>query len=209
MRNLFYWRLVFFLTGIIILSVGIVFTMRASLIGVGAWDVLHIGLSDTFGLTVGTWSIMIGIMILAIDSILTKRFPRIGTVIDMVLTGVLIDIFNAIIPEVQSDSMQIIAYLVGLLMLSFGIGMYIIANLGIGPRDTLMMLISNRTSMSVAKTRTVIEVTVAVAGFALGGPIGVGTVIMSFFLGPLVQKAMGWNEALFFMATGVRQEHYN
>lgn len=209
MRNLFYWRLVFFLVGIVIVSIGIVFTMRASSIGVGAWDVLHIGLTDTFGLTVGMWSIMLGSLILLIDCIYSKRLPRVGTIIDMVLTGVLIDLFNQIIPVVHSDSMQIIAYLVGLLMLAFGIGMYIIANLGIGPRDTLMMLISNNTTMSVAKTRTIIEVGAAVVGFALGGPIGIGTVIMAFFLGPLVQKAMAWNETLFYMVTGVRQERYN
>lgn len=209
MRNIFYWRLLFFFVGIMIVSIGIVFTMRASSIGVGAWDVLHIGLTDTFGLTVGTWSIILGSMILLIDSLITKRLPRIGTIMDMVLTGILIDLFNLIIPNVQSDSMQIVAYLVGLLLLSFGIGMYIIANLGIGPRDTLMMLISNRSSMSVAKTRTIIEVSAAVAGFALGGPVGVGTIIMAFFLGPLVQKAMTWNERLFYLATGIKQERYN
>lgn len=209
MRNLFYWKLLFFIVGIMFVSIGIVFTMRASSIGVGAWDVLHIGLADTFGLTVGAWSIILGSLILFVDCIYSKRLPRIGTIVDMVLTGVLIDLFNQIIPAVHSDSMQIIAYLVGLLMLAFGVGMYIIANLGIGPRDTLMMLISNNSNMSVAKTRTIIEVTVAVVGFALGGPIGVGTVIMAFFLGPLVQKAMAWNETLFYLATGVRQERYN
>lgn len=209
MRNLFYWRLAFFISGIVILSIGIVFTMRASSIGVGAWDVLHIGLTNTVGLTVGTWSILLGLFIILIDCIISKRLPRIGTIVDMVLTGVLIDVFNQLIPQVHSSSMQILAYLIGLLLLAFGIGMYIIANLGIGPRDTLMMLISNHTSMSVAKTRTIIEVSVAVAGFALGGPIGVGTVIMAFFLGPLVQKAMNWNETLFYMATGIRQERYN
>lgn len=209
MRNLFYWRILFFLAGITFVSIGVVFTMRASSIGVGSWDVLHIGLTDTFGLTVGIWSILIGSLILLIDCIFSKRLPRLGTIVDMVLTGVLIDIFNQLIPAVHSDSMQIIAFLAGLLVLSFGIGMYIVANLGIGPRDTLMMLISNNSTMSVAKTRTIIEVTVAILGFALGGPIGIGTVIMAFFLGPLVQKALAWNESLFFMATGVRQERYN
>ena len=209
MRNLLYWRLAFFIIGIIIVSLGIVFTMRAGSIGVGAWDVLHIGLSNTLGLTVGTWSIVIGSLILLIDCIFSRRLPRIGTIADMMLTGVLIDLFNHIIPPVHSDSMQILAYLVGLLLLAFGIGMYIIANLGVGPRDTLMMLISNNTTMSVAKTRTIIEVSAAALGFALGGPIGVGTVIMAFFLGPLVQKAMAYNEVLFYMATGVRQERYN
>ena len=209
MRNLFYWRLVFFFVGIIIVSLGIVFTMRAGDIGVGSWDVLHVGLASSFGLTVGIWSILIGVTILLIDGIISKRLPRMGTILDMMITGIFIDLFNLAIPEVTTDSMQIVAYLVGILLLSFGIGMYIIANLGVGPRDTLMMLIVNKSDWSVAKTRTVIEVTVAIAGFILGGPVGVGTVIMAFFLGPLVQKAMKLNEHLFFIATGVRQEQYN
>ena len=123
MRNLFYWRLAFFISGIVILSIGIVLTMRASSIGVGAWDVLHIGLTDTVGLTVGTWSILLGLFIILIDCFISKRLPRIGTIVDMVLTGVLIDVFNQLIPQVHSGSMQILAYLIGLLLLAFGIGM--------------------------------------------------------------------------------------
>lgn len=209
MRNIYCWRLLFFIVGIMTLSIGIVFTMRAGSIGVGSWDVLHVGLAKTFGLTVGNWSIIIGIAILIIDGVFSKRLPRMGTIIDMLLTGIFIDLFNILIPEVTTNSIQIISYLLGILMLSFGIGMYIIANLGVGPRDTLMMLIVNRSNWSVAKTRTVIEVSVAIVGFALGGPVGIGTIIMAFFLGPLVQKAMKINEHLFFIATGIRQEQYN
>ncbi|MGN7479670.1 YczE/YyaS/YitT family protein [Solibacillus silvestris] len=203
MKQGFYWRCLFFLAGIIVLSLGIALTIKGQMLGVGSWDVLHIGLQKNLGLTVGTWSIILGLLILAIDSLFTKRLPKAGTYLDMFLTGIFIDIFLFVLPDAQSLLEQCIAFGLGIILLGFGCGMYMVANLGVGPRDTLMLLLVHRLGWSVNRARTTMEVGVAVVGFILGGPVGIGTVFMAFGLGPVVQWALKLNEKLFYRATGV------
>lgn len=198
----FYWRCVFFITGIIILSLGLALTIKGQVLGVGSWDVLHLGLQMNFGLTVGTWSIILGLIILAIDGIFSKRLPKIGTYLDMFLTGIFVDIFLYVLPDLHNITEQSLAFVVGVILLGFGCGMYMVANLGVGPRDTLMLLLVHRLGWSVNRARTTMEVSVAVIGFVLGGPVGLGTVFMAFGLGPVVQWALKLNEKLFFRASG-------
>ena len=199
----FYWRCIFFIAGIIVLSLGIALTIKGQILGVGSWDVLHIGLQKNLGLTVGMWSIILGLLILAVDSFFTKRLPKVGTYLDMFLAGIFIDIFLLVLPDANTLLEQILAFIVGVVLLGFGCGMYMVANLGVGPRDTLMLLLVHRLGWSVNRARTTMEVTVAVLGFVLGGPVGIGTVFMAFGLGPVVQWALKWNGKLFHRAAGV------
>ena len=199
----FYWRCVFFITGIIVLSLGIALTIKGQQLGVGSWDVLHIGLVKNFGLTVGMWSIILGLIILAIDAVISKRLPKLGTYLDMFLAGIFIDIFLYVLPDAHGWFEQILAFALGLLLLGFGCEMYMVANLGVGPRDTLMLLLVQRLGWSVNRARTTMEVSVAVIGFLLGGPVGLGTLLMAFGLGAIVQWALKWNEKLFYRAAGV------
>jgi len=204
MKQAFFTRCLFFITGIIVLSFGITLTIKGQLFGVGSWDVLHIGLTKTVGLSIGSWSIILGLAILAFDMLITKKFPSPGTFIDMFLAGIFIDIFNYWLPDIDGFWMQLISYLTGLVLLGWGCGMYMVANLGIGPRDTLMLMMVHKLGWSVTRSRTTMEVTVAIIGFLLGGPIGIGTVFMAFGLGPIVQFALSYNEKLFMRWTGVK-----
>jgi len=204
MKQAFFARCLFFLTGILVLSLGVTLTIKGQVFGVGSWDVLHIGLAKTVGLTIGTWSILIGLAILAFAMVVTKKFPLPGTFIDMFLAGIFIDIFNYWLPDIDGFWMQLFAYVSGLILLGWGCGMYMVANLGIGPRDTLMLLMVHKLGWSVTRSRTAMEVTVALLGFLLGGPIGVGTALMAFGLGPIVQFALTYNEKLFMRWTGVK-----
>ena len=158
----FYWRCVFFIAGIIVLSLGVALTIKGQILGVGSWDVLHIGLQKNLGLTVGMWSIILGLLILAVDTFFTKRLPKIGTYLDMFLTGIFIDIFLIVLPDANTLLEQTLAFVVGVVLLGFGCGMYMVANLGVGPRDTLMLLLVHRLGWSVNRARTTMEVTVAV-----------------------------------------------
>lgn len=198
----FFWRCLFFITGIIVLSLGIALTIKGQKLGVGSWDVLHIGLQQNLGLTVGAWSIILGLIILVIDSIFTKRLPKLGTYIDMFLAGIFIDVFLFVLPNATTLVEQTLAFIIGIVLLGFGCGMYMVANLGVGPRDMLMLLFVHRLGWSVNRARTTMEVTVAVIGFILGGPVGIGTVFMAFGLGPIVQWAIKVNEKLFYRASG-------
>ncbi|MEO4055112.1 YitT family protein [Solibacillus sp. CAU 1738] len=203
MKEAFFWRWLFFIVGIIILSLGISLTIKGQIVGVGSWDVLHIGLAQSIGLTIGIWSIIIGVAIIAFDSILNKRWPLVGTVLDMLLAGIFIDIFNFLIPTFNSVWMQFFAFVSGFFLLGIGCGMYIVANLGAGPRDMLMLFIVHRFNWSVTFARTTMEVSVALLGFLLGGPVGIGTVLMALCLGPIVQFAIKWNEKIFTRLSGV------
>lgn len=193
----FLWRCIFFLAGVITLAFGVSLTIKGQLLGIGSWDVLHVGLTNTIGLTVGTWSIILGIAILLFISLVTKKLPQLGTWVDMVLTGIFIDIFNWLLPSAESITMQALSFLLGLFAIGYGCGMYITADLGVGPRDALMMLATERTKLSVRTARTIMEISVALLGFLLGGPIGIGTIIMAVSLGPIVQNALQLNERLF------------
>lgn len=204
MKQAFFTRCLFFLTGILLLSLGITLTIKGQVFGVGSWDVLHIGLAKTLGLTIGTWSILIGLAIIAFDMVVTKKFPLPGTFIDMFLAGIFIDIFNYWIPDIDGFWMQLLSYISGLVLLGWGCGMYMVANLGIGPRDSLMLLMVHKLGWSVTRSRTTMEVTVAILGFLLGGPIGIGTALMAFGLGPIVQFALTFNEKLFTKWTGIK-----
>lgn len=207
MKQAFLMRCLFFFIGIIVLSLGITLTIKGQILGVGSWDVLHIGLAKSIGLTIGTWSILIGLGILAIDMIVRKRWPLPGTFLDMFLTGIFIDIFNYWLPDIDGFWMQLLAYMTGLLLLGWGCGMYMVANLGIGPRDTLMLLFAQKLGWSVMRSRTIMEVTVAILGFLLGGPVGLGTVLMAIGLGPIVQYALTINDRLFTKWTGVKSSY--
>ena len=202
MKENIYWRSAFFIVGVIVLSLGVTLIIKGGKIGVGSWDVLHIGLADTFGLTIGTWSIIMGLIILAVDGVIRKRLPQMGTYLDMFLSGIFIDIFNFWIPDTDEIMVQVGSFIVGVILFSFGCGMYMVANLGIGPRDTLMLLLTQKLGWSFGKSRTIMEVTVAVIGVLLGGPLGVGTVIMAFTLGPIIQRAFEINQKIYKRLTG-------
>ncbi|MEK4229520.1 YczE/YyaS/YitT family protein [Solibacillus sp. FSL H8-0538] len=203
MKKEFYWRCLFFLAGILVLSFGLALVIKGQAIGVGSWDVLHIGLAQTVGLTIGSWSIILGFIILAVNGFITKSWPQLGTYLDMIISGVFLDIFIYLLPEVDGLFMQFLAFIAGIVLLGFGCGMYMVANIGVGPRDTLMILLVQRLGWSVNRARTTLEVVVAVVGFVLGGPIGVGTLIMAFGLGPVVQWALTININLFQRVSGV------
>lgn len=195
----------FFLLGLIILGLGIALTIKGQRFGVGSWDVLHIGLFKQLGLTIGSWSIIAGIVIVIIAAIGMREFPKLGTFINMTTVGLVIDFFNWIIPDPDTFLWQLIAFIVGIVLIGLGGGVYISAELGAGPRDSLMLLIVSKSRLSIRRARTIMEVTVAIAGYLLGGPIGLGTVIMAFTLGPIMQVSMSSSLAVLHKMIGIEE----
>src|SRR5699024_9973171 len=180
-------RWIFFFVGLMILGLGVALTIKGQRFGVGSWDVLHIGLFKQLGLSIGLWSIIMGIIVITIASIGLREFPRVGTFSNMICIGLFIDLFNWLIPNPNTLFIQLIAFILGIILIATGSGIYISANLGAGPRDSLMFLIVKKASFSIAVARTIMEAVVAVVGFLLGGPLGVGTVLIAFAVGPIIQ----------------------
>ncbi|MGP4067631.1 YczE/YyaS/YitT family protein [Halobacillus sp. B29] len=179
-------RWTFFIVGVIILGLGISMTMQVKDFGIGPWDVFHYGLFLQFGLTVGTWSIIAGLIIVTLHAFYKKRFPQIGTILNMIFIGIFIDFFNWLLPSPEIVTVQIIVFILGTIVIALGIGIYVSSGIGAGPRDSLMLMISEAMGWKVSTVRNGIEVTVAVLGFALGGPVGIGTVFIALFLGTFV-----------------------
>ncbi|HLR74598.1 MAG TPA: YitT family protein [Virgibacillus sp.] len=187
-------RWFFFFIGLMVLGLGVALTVKGQRFGVGSWDVLHIGLFKQLGLSIGLWSIIMGIIIITIASIGLRQFPKIGTFVNMISVGLFIDFFNWLIPQPNTILIQFIAFVLGILLIAIGVGIYISANLGAGPRDSLMLLAVEKFNCSITVARTIMEVVVALIGYLLGGPIGVGTVIMAFALGPIIQVSLRYSQ---------------
>ncbi len=180
----------FFFVGLAILGLGIAMTIKGKEFGIGPWDVFHYGLYNQFGLTIGTWSIITGFVILGFTSVYTKSLPQIGAFLNMLMLGVFIDLFLFILPDPVSLVAQGAFYIVGLVILGYGIGVYVASGLGAGPRDGIMLLIVEKTGWRIEWVRNGIEVIVLLVGWALGGPVGVGSVIIAFMLGKVIGIAL-------------------
>lgn len=192
----FFTRLIVFFVGIIILSFGLSMVMEANL-GVSGWDVLHIGLKETFGLTVGTWSQIVGIAVIIITFFIDKKILSIGTILNMIFVGFFIDLFLYLLPTMNYWLYQYLFLFIGLLIMGIGVGLYIKANLGPGPRDSLMMVLSRKYNWSITKVKTTMELLVLVIGWFLGGPVFVGTIIISLSIGPIIQVSLRfWGKIL-------------
>ena len=186
----------FFTVGLMVLALGITMMIRGRMMGVGPWDVLAIGLFKNFGLTIGTWTILVGLAIVAVTVVATRRLPKIGTVLNMVLVGVFIDIFNFILPDVPSFAGQLAIFIAGLFTYAYGIGLYVSPQIGAGPRDGLMLFLVEKSGLSIRTVRSLIEVSVALLGWLLGGPVGAGTVIVAFGTGLVAQQSIPQCRAL-------------
>ncbi|MDL4841444.1 YczE/YyaS/YitT family protein [Aquibacillus rhizosphaerae] len=183
-ENIIRW--LFFSLGLITLALGITLTIKAKNLGIGPWDVLHYGLYLQFGLTIGTWSIIAGLVIVLITACLTRTLPRVGTYLNMLLLGMFIDFFNWFIPDINTLWLEIFALAVGILITSLGIGLYVAPKLGAGPRDSVMLNISKQFGWKVSKVRNGIEMIVFLLGWLLGGPVGIGTIIIVLSLGTVI-----------------------
>lgn len=201
MRKTLIWRWTFYLSGLVIVALGISMTIKGYRLGVGPWDVLHIGLYENFGLTIGTWSILIGLAIIGLTALVMKEFPKIGTWLNMILLGVFIDIFNLLLPNFESLLAQCIIFVLGVVVMGYGIGVYMSPNIGAGPRDSLMLIFVEKFGFSIKRVRTSIEVIVAICGWLLGGPVGIGTVIIALLIGQFVHFTLPQSKALLLKIT--------
>jgi uncharacterized membrane protein YczE len=176
------------LVGLFIFASGVVFLLKSNL-GMGPWNTFHVGITTQVPLTLGRVTQVVGLVII-IFSIFLGMYPGIGTILNMILIGLFVDIMNPVIPFGSNILIQILMLGAGITLIGMGSGLYINSNLGAGPRDSLMLGLSEKTGKSIRLVRNSMEITVLVIGFFLGGPVGVGTVAFALAIGPLVQVFM-------------------
>lgn len=183
---------------------GLYLTIRAN-IGAAPWDVLNLGISKTFGILYGTASIAVSVSILLID-ILLKEPIGIAMFIDAIVVGKSVDFFNWIdpIPPCSSLLTGIPLLIAGLFVLAYTQYTYMIASLGCGPRDTLMVGLAKRVRrIPIGVVSIAILGTATLVGWLLGGPVGIGTILCAFGAGPIMQLAF---RTVRFDATAIRHQ---
>ncbi|MFL6205140.1 MAG: YczE/YyaS/YitT family protein [Acidimicrobiales bacterium] len=162
--------------------------VRADL-GLAPWDVLHQGVAERTGISIGVVTIVTGLVVLLLWIPLRER-PGIGTVLNVLVIGIVVDATLAVVDAPAAMWQRVGLLVLGTYLFGPGSGWYIGAGLGPGPRDGLMTGLVRRTGGSIRVVRTSIEVTVLVAGAALGGTVGIGTVVYALSIGPLVHAVL-------------------
>ncbi len=171
--------------GLVVCGVGIALIVAGD-IGLAPWDVMHDGISERTGMPIGTAMIVVGFALLLVWIPLRVR-PGLGTVLNAIEIGLIVDLVLPHLPEPDDVLVQLALMALGVVSFGAGTGLYIGAGLGPGPRDGLMTGLSARTGYSIRLVRTLIELTVLACGWALGGAPGVGTAVFALTIGPVVQ----------------------
>ncbi len=181
-------KYVYVVAGLFCFAVGMAMTVQASL-GLASWSVFHQALSTLTGITFGRVSIIVGGIIVFVSLFLGIR-PTLTTLLNILVVGLMVDYARAtFMPVPPALSMKILFLIAGNVMMGFGTAWYTSSGMGAGPRDGLMLALTRLTRMNVGTIRTIMELTVLVAGFLLGGPVGVGTVVGPFVLGWSVARS--------------------
>jgi uncharacterized membrane protein YczE len=172
------------IVGLVLFGAGTGLMLQSGL-GVAPWDVLHQGLAVRFGLTIGIWAIIVSFIVLLFWIPLKERYG-IGTILNALIIGMMIDVTAAVVPAAENTVVAMLMLGTGILSIGFASGLYIGASLGPGPRDGLMTGISRR-GPSIRLVRSIIEIVVLTTGWLLGGTFGIGTIAFALLIGPLVQ----------------------
>ncbi|MFI1396858.1 YitT family protein [Streptomyces sp. NPDC020681] len=178
-------RLLQLYIGLTLYGVSSALLVRGGL-GLEPWGVLHQGLAEKTGLTIGVVSIIVGAVVLLLWIPIRQR-PGLGTVSNVFVIGVAMDGTLMVVPDAHGLAVQIPVMIVGIVLNGVATGLYIAARFGPGPRDGLMTGLHRVTGRSIRLVRTAIEVAVVATGFVLGGSVGIGTVAYALAIGPLAQ----------------------
>lgn len=169
--------------GLILYSLGMVIGYEAH-VGYAPWEVFHVGISKITGISIGQASILVGLLIL-VYTVLKKEPLGIGSILNMIIVGLVFDLilYTGIIPTTSSFIQSMFYVFLAMVVISFATYFYVGAGFGAGPRDGLMISISRRFGFSMGTSRRLIEITVTLLGYFMGGQVGIGTLIFAFATG--------------------------
>ena len=156
-----------------------------SFTGASPWGVLAQGISLNLDLSIGTITLLISIAVLILWIPLGQK-PGMGTIFNALIIALMIDLCIKFVPTPTNYFYQLILAVVSVITVGIGGGIYLVSNLGAGPRDGLMIGLQKVTNLPVALVRAILEISVVSVGWYLGGTVGVGTLLFAFGIGPCV-----------------------
>ncbi|WP_411253596.1 YczE/YyaS/YitT family protein [Neobacillus niacini] len=189
---------VLFLLGLIFFGLGNAIAVKVKHVGLHPWEVLNVALYQHFGLTIGTWGVISGLVLVIISYFTARKYIRIGTFLNALLIGPIMDFFLWLdfLPEATNSWVDYLIVFCAIVIAGFGGGMYVAAGLGAGPRDGFMLSISNKTKLSVSQARILVESFILIIGFILGGPVFIATFLYTFIQSPVFQKSLSFFNSL-------------
>ena len=159
--------------------------LLVSYTGASPWSVLAQGISNYVDLSIGTITFFISLFVIILWIFLNQK-PGIGTFLNVIIIAVMIDVCLNYVSTPESFELKIFLAIFAVLITGIGSGIYLIANLGPGPRDGLMTGLQKKTNFPIASVRAFLEISVVTIGWYLGGTVGVGTLLFAFGIGPCV-----------------------
>ncbi|MDC0436390.1 hypothetical protein OAL81_02460 [Candidatus Pelagibacter sp.] len=157
--------------------------------GASPWSVLAQGIYLNIGFSIGIITIVISIVVLILWLPLNQK-PGLGTILNALIIGLMIDICLKFVPTPENYISQLFLALIAVLIVGLGGGIYLVANLGAGPRDGLMIGLQKKTNLPIAAVRAFLEISVMSIGWYLGGTVGIGTLLFALGIGPAVALAL-------------------
>ena len=154
-------------------------------IGASPWNVLHQGIALNLGVSVGTIAFLVSFLVLLLWYFLDQKIGM-GTIINFIIIAIMIDVTIYFFDKPDQFFFQLLEVITGILIIGFGTAIYLIANLGAGPRDGLMTGLQKKTNTPLALVRICIEIIVVLLGWFLGGTFGIGTLVFAICIGPSV-----------------------
>src|SRR5690606_2774693 len=185
-------RYSFFFLGLVCFGLGVAISVKMQHLGLHPWDVLNIALFERFGLSIGTWTVIIGFLLITISLVVSRKYVNLGTFLNALLIGPIMDFFLwlDILPTPTFTWTDYLWLLVGIVIVGTGGGLYVSGGIGAGPRDGFMLSIAERAKLSVSRARIVVECVVLLVGYLLGGPVFLVTFLYTFIMSPIFQYSL-------------------
>jgi uncharacterized membrane protein YczE len=187
-------RWMFLFLGFACYGLAIAMMVRADL-GLGPWDSFHQGIARQLGIEIGTASMIVGAVVM-LGWLPLKQKPGIGTVLNVLCIGPMTNIALNFVHTPESVVARWALMLGGIVLISIGSALYLPTRLGAGPRDGLMLGLRKKFGLSIRVARTIVEVSVVIAGYFLGGTIGFGTIAFACLIGPLVHFMLDFEKKI-------------
>lgn len=188
----------FYLIGCMLLSFGVALTIVSNF-GAGSWDAVAVGLSTLTGLTMGNMVVVVAVFLVILSGVLLKKIPRLTTLITSFFLSFFIDLWLPLLSPISAETFvsSFLLFVLGMGILAIGVTMTIVSDLPPGPIDYFMLSVKERFNLQIGIAKTSTEIFGMALGFLLGGPIGIGTFLMVFGLGPIIQFVLKFTTPAF------------